>query len=249
MKSKVLDGKVALVTGCNRGIGRTILELFAKEGATVYACARNNNSFDDYCAELASTHSVDIYPFYLDVTKADQVRQLFTFVQLKSKKIDILVNNAGIMKDSLIGMISNSTLEEVFSTNVYAPINFIQYASKLMKREGGSIINISSIVGLKGVRGQLVYSASKGALNTLTLSASKELAPYKIRVNAVSPGMIKTDMTGSLTEEILINQQKKIALGRLGTTQEVAETVLFLASDYSVYITGQILGVDGGFVI
>ena len=162
--------------------------------------------------------------------------------------LDVLVNNAGIMKDAPIGMIGNNLMEEVFSVNVYSVINMIQSAIKIMGGSNfGSIINLASVVGCQGVAGQMVYSASKGAVIALTKSASKELASKNIRVNAIAPGMIDTEMFRHFSENKDIdNFLSKIKIGRLGSSEEIANAILFLASDLSSYVTGQILCVDGG---
>jgi 3-oxoacyl-[acyl-carrier protein] reductase len=154
------------------------------------------------------------------------------------------------MEDALIGMATEAIIQKTFSVNVFAPINMIQYATKIMKKLGrGSIVNISSIVGTNGNAGQIVYSASKGAVISLTKTAAKELAPNNIRVNAIAPGMIDTAMFRSIGEPRISERISKIGMGRLGTAEEVADAALFLASDLSVYITGQIIGVDGAAII
>jgi 3-oxoacyl-[acyl-carrier protein] reductase len=154
------------------------------------------------------------------------------------------------MEDALIGMATDVVMQKTFAVNVFAPINIIQYATKLMKRQNaGSIINISSIVGVNGNSGQIIYSASKGAVISLTKTASKELASSNIRVNAIAPGMIDTAMFRSIGEARISERISKIGMGRLGTPEEVADTALFLASDLSKYVTGQIIGVDGAAII
>jgi 3-oxoacyl-[acyl-carrier protein] reductase len=161
-----------------------------------------------------------------------------------------LVNNAGILGDGLIGMVSNSTIEDTLAINVEGPIHLIQMATRLMRRNNsGSIINISSIIGTRGNRGQIVYAASKSAVIGMTLAAAKELAPQGIRVNAVAPGYIQTDMIAHLPSEIHQERLRSIGMGRVGQPSEIADTVLFLASDLSQYVTGQIIGVDGCMVI
>jgi len=252
MKSncKLLEGKTAIITGANRGIGKAILELFAQHGAVVYAIARQENSLTSIIEELNKLYNNTVFPVYFDVTNIDFIKNLILRIKKEQGHLDCLVNNAGIMKDALIGMISQEDIESTFNVNVFSNINFIQYATKLMKKQNsGSIINITSVVASKGSVGQLVYSSSKGAVISLTKSASKELSPYKIRVNAIAPGMIETDLIKTLSEETIAKSIKNIPLGRLGTVYEIANSALFLASDMSEYITGQIIGVDGAIIM
>lgn len=250
LKFKLLENKIALITGCNRGIGKSILEKFATNGATVYACARKVGTLDELAFELSSKYNSTIIPVYFDVTDLNAMKQTFMKINKDHKRLDCIVNNAGIMEDALIGMATETVMHKTFAVNVFAPINFIQYAAKLMKKQkSGSIINISSIVGTNGNPGQIVYSASKGAVISLTKTAAKELADHNIRVNAIAPGMIDTAMFRSIGENRVLERVSKIGMGRLGTAEEVADVALFLASDLSVYVTGQIIGVDGSAII
>lgn len=250
LSSNLLNGKVVLITGCNRGIGKAILEKFAMNGAIVYASARQEGILDDEAKSLSKKYSTIINPVYFDVTDIEALKQVFIRIHKEQKKLDCVVNNAGIMQDALIGMVTNKTMESTFEVNVFSVINMIQYATKLMKRQNsGSIINISSIVGTNGNPGQIVYSASKGAVISLTKTASKELAANNIRVNAIAPGMIDTDMFMSIGEPRISERISSIGMGRLGKTSEIADTALFLASDLSNYVTGQIIGVDGSAII
>lgn len=247
---RLLEGKVCLITGTNRGIGRAMLEVFAQNGAIVYSNARQVGVIDSIAAELAHKYSTQIYPVYFDVTDAAGLRAAFSRIQKEQKRLDVLVNNAGVMRDALIGMVSNELMNDVFSVNVLAVINAIQYAAKFMSRQkSGSIINLSSIVGVQGNVGQIAYSASKGAVIALTKTASKELAPSGIRVNAIAPGMIDTAMFRSIGEERVKAHVANIKMGRLGSPADVANTAVFLASDLSKYVTGQIIGVDGAVLI
>lgn len=250
LSSNLLNGKVVLITGCNRGIGKAILEKFAMNGAIVYASARQEGILDDEAKSLSKKYSTIINPVYFDVTDIEALKQVFIRIHKEQKKLDCVVNNAGIMQDALIGMVTNKTMQSTFEVNVFSVINMIQYATKLMKRQNsGSIINISSIVGTNGNPGQIVYSASKGAVISLTKTASKELAANNIRVNAIAPGMIDTDMFMSIGEPRISERISSIGMGRLGKTSEIADTALFLASDLSNYVTGQIIGVDGSAII
>lgn len=247
----LLQNKTALITGCNRGIGRAILETFAENGANIFAHSRKkSDEFENQCRELSEKNSIDITPIYFDITDNEAIKNCFVTIKKESGTLDILVNNAGIMKDALIGMIDQKLMSELFQVNVFSVINMIQYASKLMSRQkSGSIINMASIVGITGSYGHAVYSATKGAVISLTKTASKELCSKGIRVNAIAPGMIDTDMFRSIGKQHVDEYIKKIGLGRLGGTNDVANAALFLASDLSNYITGQIIGVDGGAVL
>lgn len=246
----LLDGKVCLITGTGRGIGKETARRFAKEGATVYCNDREEGSIDERSSEWSKEYGTTVIPLYFDVTDEDACKQAIIRIKKEQKRLDVLVNNAGVMRDALIGMIDRDLFDEIFSVNVYAVMNMLQLAGRQMKRQRqGSIINLSSIVGVEGNAGQMVYSASKGAVAALTKTAAKELAPDNIRVNAVAPGMIDTDMFRSIGEEKMSEHLKNIKMGRLGTPEDIANAIVFLASDMSSYITGQILGVDGEAIV
>lgn len=247
----LLDGKVCLITGTHRGIGAATLQRFVEEGATVYANARTVGCMDERCAALSETGPGTAIPVYFDVTDVSAMKEAVTRIKKEQGHWDVLVNNAGIMQDALIGMVQHETMERVFQTNVFAAMEALQFAAKIMRRqESGSIINFASIVGTFGNRGQLVYSASKGAVIAMTKTAAKELAPSHIRVNAVAPGMIDTDMFRSVGEDRMDDYlDGTIGFHELGTPGEVADSCVFLASDLSYYVTGQILGIDGAAVI
>lgn len=237
--SNLLEGKVAIVTGCSRGIGRAIMETFAKNGAIVYAVDLMEGSMDDAA-------SASIIPCYFDITDTKSIIALIQRVKKEQGKIDILVNNAGIMQDALISMVTDVQIQKTFEVNVFAMMHFIQYVSKIMRRQkSGSIVNAASIMGISGNYAQMVYAASKGAVIALTKSAAKELAQDGIRVNAVAPGTINTTLLQNTPEETLNKIKSRIYFGELGTPEEVANAYLFLASDLSSYISGQVLGVDG----
>lgn len=242
----LLKGKVCLVTGATRGIGKGIVSEFAKNGAVVYANGREEGSLDRLSTELWEECGAKVIPVYFDVTDAKAAKQAIIQINKEQGRMDVLVNNAGIMQDALIGMVPRKTMEETFEVNVFAVMEMLQLASKLMIRQkSGSIINIASIVGVNGNKGQLVYSASKGAVIALTKTAAKELSDKNIRVNAIAPGMIDTDMFRSIGEEHIAERVSNIGFGRLGTTEDVARTCVYLASDLSEYVTGQTIGVDG----
>ena len=246
----LLDGKVCLVTGASRGIGAATVKRFAQEGAVVYANARTPKNLDDLCIELSEKYNTTVKALYFDVRDEAAAKKAVLQIRKETGRLDVLVNNAGVMKDALIGMISKDLMQEIYDTNVFGVMNMIQLASKVMMfQKSGSIINLSSIVGLKGNPGQLVYSATKGAVTAMTKTAAKELASQGIRVNAVAPGMIDTDMFRSIGNEKMQEHIANIRMGRLGTPEEVADAILFLASDLSGYITGEILGVNGSAMV
>lgn len=239
LKSNLLEGKVAIVTGCSRGIGRAIMETFVANGAIVYAVDLVEGCMDDAASEK-------VIPCYFDITDTKAIIELVKKVKKEQGKIDILVNNAGIMLDALIPMVTDDQINKTFEVNVFAMMHFIQYVSKVMKRQhSGSIINAASIMGISGNYAQMVYAASKGAVIALTKSAAKELAQDGIRVNAIAPGTINTKLLDNTPEETLNQIKSRIYMGELGTPEQVANAYLFLASDLSSYISGQIIGVDG----
>ena len=248
--SKLLQDKTALITGAGRGIGRAIAETFAQSGANLFLNARKKGSLDDFCKDLSRQTGGTVTPLYFDVSAFDEVKDGFQQLIKLTKHLDVLVNNAGIMKDSVLGLINPALVNEVFGTNTFGALYVSQFASRLMmKDKKGSIINMTSITATEGSEGQTIYSGSKAALIGITKSAAKELAPYGIRVNAVAPGFIDTEMTKNLPEKRRQEVIKNIKMKRVGTPQDVANCCLFLASDLSEYMTGQVIGVDGGMRI
>lgn len=242
----LLNDKVCLITGASRGIGRETARRFAEEGAILYLTDLIEGSLEGLGKELNTQYGSDVTTLYFNVTDETAAKSAIMSVKKGHGRLDVLVNNAGIMRDNVIGMISTQLMQDVFDINVFAVINLIQLANKLMSRQkSGSIINISSIVGVEGAAGQLVYSASKGAVAALTKAAAKELAPNGIRVNAVAPGLINTGLLQAIGEEKVLENLKNVRLGRLGEPLDVANVLLFLASDLSAYVTGEIIGVDG----
>ena len=237
--SQLLENKVCIITGAAQGIGRQIAEQFAADGATVYACDRQ-----EFTSNNENIHSV-----LLDITDAASVKTTFMQIFKTEGRIDCLVNNAGIVYNRKIGMITREETERMFLVNVIAALELIQLCSRLMTRNGGgSIVNIASVTAVLGSPGQVAYSATKGAIITMTKSAAKELASQGIRVNAVAPGIVKTERFAELYESDgnkIDERIQRIALGRLGTPEDIAHACAFLASDRANYISGQILGVDG----
>ncbi len=245
----LLEKKVCIITGAAQGIGRAIAEQFAADGAIVYACDMKEGTMDEWAVVCAEKYQTKIIPLYFDVTDAVAVKTAFMSTFKSEGRIDVLVNNAGVVFNKKIGMIVRPETELMFRVNVIAVIEMVQLVSRLMARcGGGSIVNIASVTAVLGSPGQSAYSATKGAIMSFTKSAAKELAPLGIRVNAVAPGIVKTERFAELYEqsgEKIDARIQRIALGRLGTPKDVANACSFLASDRASYISGQILGVDG----
>jgi 3-oxoacyl-[acyl-carrier protein] reductase len=245
-----LSGRVAFVTGSTRGIGWATAQRLAEHGAdVVVAGASGAEAARLRAKELAEAHGVRALGLQCDSREPAQITAAYRAVRSEFGRLDVLVNSAGVLDDALIGMISDEALENTFAVNALGPTRHLQAAVRLMRKTGGSIVNISSIIGVVGNEGQAVYAASKAALIGLTRAAAKELAPTGIRVNAVAPGFIDTDMTRALPEETFQRRVESIKSGRVGTPDDIARAVLFLASDLSSYVTGTVLGVDGGMLI
>lgn len=241
-----LSGKNALVTGSTRGIGRAIAETLAKSGARVAIVGRELQKAQEAAAAVGN----GAQGFACDVTDTGAVAKLVADVEAAFGSIDILVNNAGITKDNLVMRLKDEDWDAVLNANLRGAFAAIRAVSRgMMKRRSGRIINVSSIIGIIGNKGQANYAASKAGLIALTKSVAKELGSRNILVNAVAPGFIETEMTAAMTPEAREGLGKQIALERLGTPQDVAATVAFLASDLASYITGQVLVVDGGMVM
>jgi 3-oxoacyl-[acyl-carrier protein] reductase len=247
----LLQDKIAIVTGAARGIGLAAAQALAREGATVVLAGRHLDALEAACIAIrASTPDAKVEALACDVAAPASVRDAFQHVFKTHRKLHVLVANAGVLDDALIGMVTPAQIDKVFSVNTYGVLYCAQYASRMMARSGGgSIINISSIIGTNGNVGQAVYGGSKAAVIGITTSLAKELAAQNVRVNAIAPGFIDTDMARSLSAEKYAERLASIKMGRAGTPEEVAEVVLFLASGMSRYVTGQVIGVDGGMLI
>lgn len=237
-----LEGKVCIITGAGSGIGRAAAELFAKEGAIVIACDVSEATYEH----------PNIHFYKLDVTDRNRIAEVVKDVVEKFGKIDVLVNNAGITRDALIQNMTEEDWDKVINVNLKGVFNMTQAVVPYMLEGGkGSIINTSSVVGVYGNIGQTNYAATKAGVIGMTKTWAKEFARKgaQIRVNAVAPGFIKTPMTEKVPEKILTMMAERAALKRLGEPIEVAYVYLFLASDESSYITGQVIGVDGGLIL
>ena len=243
--------KVALITGARRGIGLATARLLAEAGAKVVLVNRPDEADGEApLAAIAEELGRGCAAITADVSDSAQVAALYRSVHQRFGRLDILVNNAGILGDARLGMIADEMIQRVMATNLFSVITNIQAASKLMRRGGGgAIVSVASIIGLRGNAGQVVYGAAKAGIVGATLSAAKELAADGIRVNAVAPGFIQTDRIRHLPAAIAAERVAAIPLGRAGTAEEVAEAIVFLASAKARYITGQVLGVDGGMVL
>ena len=243
----MLKDKVVLVTGAGRGIGQAMATVFAQNGAVVYAIDVREGSVEEWCGPVNETAEGEVRSLYFDITSESETKNAIMQVKKACGHIDGLVNNAGVEFNELIGMISHDNMEKMFSVNVFGTINMLQIVSRIMGRQenGGSIVNIASMTALRGNRGQLVYSATKGAVVSLTKSAAKELAAKKIRVNAIAPGLTNTKMMQQADPEKLQSRIDNICMGRLAEPEDIAKACMFMISDLAGYVSGQVLAVDG----
>jgi len=245
----MLENKVAVVTGAGRGIGKAIAERLAGEGARVACCGRTLANVEATVATIAAAGG-QAKAYAVDVADAAQVTATCEQVLKDFSRVDVLVNNAGVTRDQLLLRISEADWDTVLDTNLKGAFLFTKAVSRAMlKQRSGRIINISSISGLTGNAGQSNYAASKAGLLGFTKSVARELAARGITANAVAPGFIVTDMTAVLGPAVQEQLQARIALGRLGVPDDIANVVLFLASDLAAYVTGQVITVDGGLVM
>ena len=245
-----LDGKTAIVTGGSRGIGRSICLALAKAGANVVTCYANGADGANETVRLCEELGVKAVAMKADVANYEDVSAMVAKTKDEFGTIDILVNNAGITKDNLMLKMTEADFEQVIDTNLKGAFLFTKDVSKIMlKQRSGRIINISSVVGVFGNAGQVNYAASKAGLIGMTKSVAKELASRGITSNAIAPGFIETDMTAALNESVAEEMLKAIPLKRMGTGDDIANAVVFLASDLASYITGQVICVDGGMAM
>ena len=244
------EKKVVLITGGTRGIGSEIAKKFAKEGCNLVLNYVSDNTDVEKIKSEFNEYGIDVLVLKADVSVFSDCENLVKEAIAKFGKIDILVNNAGITKDTLIAMMKEDAFDKVIDVNLKGTFNVTKnVVPYMMKKRNGNIINISSVVGVVGNAGQSNYAASKAGIIGFTKSLAKELAPRNIRVNAVAPGFIDTDMTSVLSDKVKENINLQIPLKRMGKAEEVANVVSFLANDESSYITGQVINVDGGMVM
>lgn len=241
---KILQNKVCIVTGAGRGIGRTIAETFAQEGAVVYA-------LDIREEDLMWTEGNDsVFGRFVDICDFAAVKNCVMAIKKEHGHIDVLVNNAGLISYEMMSMIDYDKFRKMIDVNVVALIHMMQLVARIMiRQQAGSVINMASMVAVKGAAGQLSYAATKGAVISATKSAAKELSLSHIRVNAIAPGMVGTERFKAVLEEKFSQKINDIPFGRLAEPKDIANAALYLASDLSSYVTGQVLGVDGAAII
>ena len=246
---KLLEGKTALITGASRGIGRGIAEIFAKHGANVAFTYLSSVEKGQALEAELSSHGVKAKGYRSDASDYDQAQALAEEVAKDFGRIDILVNNAGITRDGLLMRMGKDQWDAVIKTNLDSVFNLTKAVQRTMlKQRSGSIINMSSVVGIKGNAGQANYDASKAGIIGFTKSVALELGSRGIRCNAIAPGFIETEMTGALDPKVVEGWTEAIPLKRAGTVEDIANACLFLGSDLSTYVTGQVLSVNGGML-
>lgn len=246
----MLQGKVILVTGASRGIGRAIALMAARNGATVIANYNESETDARSLSDQAAREGLAIDIIKADVCNEQEIDTMFRQVKDKHGRLDALINNAGIVSNNLLMMTRTDELSKIIDVNCKGSFICMRSAAKMMmKQKSGRIVNMSSIVGIQGNAGQVAYSGSKSFIIGMTKSAAKELGMYGITVNAVAPGLVDTDMTKSLKNDVKQRLLSNIPLGRIGTPEDVAKVVIFLCSDQGSYISGQVIGVDGAQVM
>lgn len=240
----LLDGRICFVTGAGRGIGKEIAVKFAREGGVVYANALHEESVRAWMDGAEGKEN--IRPLCFDITDSPSLRNAVMQIKREAGRIDVLVNNAGLISYEPMSMVTRQHMERMFAVNVFAAFEAIQLVSRIMERQGGgSIVNMASMVGKIGASGQTAYAASKGAVISMTKSSAKELVGKNIRVNAIAPAMVGTERLLNQMENRFSYMKDRIGMGRVARPEEIADVALFLASDMSSYITGQIIGVEG----
>lgn len=248
MMKKLVDGKNAIITGSARGIGKKTVEVFCAHGSNVWACARKRTEeFAAFCNMMSDRYGVLVEPVYFELTDKNQVVNAVKQIRSSKRPVDILVNNAGITYNALFQMSNEEQIRNTIDVNFISPFLFTQYIVKLMLRSGhGNIVNISSSAALDGNSGRSIYGASKASVVCATKSIAEELGSYGIRANSIAPGITQTDMLTSMTDEVISETIQATDSKKGGTPEDIANAALFLASDLSSYITGQVLRVDGG---
>jgi 3-oxoacyl-[acyl-carrier protein] reductase len=245
----LLKNKTAVVTGCNRGIGKKILEVFSSNGAMIFACVRDiDDKFKLYIDDLKKKFNNKIIPIQFDLNNENQIKEAANTILSSKKSIDILINNAATIHTAMFQMTSVKKLKEIFETNFFAQTVFTQYILKSMiKKKNGSILYISSSSALDGNEGRSAYSSTKSAIIAQAKVLSREMGIHNIRVNTLAPGLTNTDMmTENTSKEIINNIASNTSLKRIADPKEIANVALLISSDLSSYITGQVIRVDGG---
>ncbi len=243
-----MNGKNIIITGANRGIGKSLVELFASSGANVWACMRKeNDEFILWKSELERVHNVWINPVYFDISNENSIKEGIQSVLDTNNKIDVLINNAGVSTVKLLSQSKIDDIKSLFDINYFAVLSIIQKVSKKMIRQkSGAIINMASVAGIESQPGKIAYGCSKAAVIHMTKCLAKELGPLGIRVNAIAPGPVETEMIQQYPQEKLQQISNESSLRRLGRVEEISQVALFLASDNASYINGSIVKVDGG---
>lgn len=244
----MLKGKNIIITGCNRGIGRSILETSCSCGANVWAHARAlTPEFESLCKQLADKYQVSVTPLCFELVDFDAMKAAIKSIMQSKQQIHALVNNAGVTYNALFQMSQLTEVRNQFEVNFFAPYILTQYVTKLMVRKGeGAVVNIASSAALDGNAGKSAYGASKAALIAMTQSIAEELGEKGIRANCIAPGVTETEMLATMPDYVVDDIKKSNDLRRVGDPEDIAKTAVFLASDQSSYITGQVIRVDGG---
>lgn len=240
--------KTVMITGANGGIGRALIENFAEQGANIVAQLRKQNiEFDQFADRITNKYGVNIEQIYFDLENESEIKDSLSSLLKSKKDIDVLINNAGIAHGGLLQMTSIIEIKRVFQINYFATVQISQTVSRLMMRKkSGTIINIASVAGIDAEAGNSAYGASKAAVIAFTKSLAKEMAAYNIRVNAIAPGLTATRMADQMEDKAAVEMVGKSAFNRLGKVEEIADAVLYIASEKASFITGQVLRVDGG---
>ena len=243
-----MEKKTVLITGCNRGIGKEAVRLFAEKGYNIICCIRKENeNFSLFISELKNSYNISVDILYFDMTDEDSIKEALKPILKERRQIDVLINNAGIATGGFLQMTSMKQLKEVFQINYFSHVLITQLITKLMMRQKcGCVINMGSVAGLDNFAGYTAYGASKAAVMAFTRTIARELAPYNIRVNAIAPGLTDTGMAGQMEEKAWKEMVERTDMNRLGRPSEIAQMMVFLASEEASFVTGQIYRVDGG---
>jgi 3-oxoacyl-[acyl-carrier protein] reductase len=244
----LLKDKNVIITGCAQGIGKVMLETFAENGANVWACARTKtDEFEVNAKSLSEKYHVNVWPVYFDLRDHEQLKAAAKSITSTKLPVDALINNAGVTYNALFLMSTMDKLHEVFEVNFFSLFLFSQHIAKtMMRQKKGSIINISSSAGIDGNAGRSVYGASKAAVICATKAMAEEFGSFGVRVNSIAPGITRTTMISSMTEKVIQETILQSDLKRMGDPRDIANATVFLASDLSSYVTGQVIRVDGG---